>query len=187
MNPQKFFSFIRKEFKLRDQILLAIIFACLLGIITGAVLFLVPSLQERGELIVLTAQTIAEWSGLTLLLFHGTIMQSKYWRYIIGSVMIMLLSIIFTIMHLPGAVEILLIGLILLEVVYTIRFVNQQYTNPTGWVKYGWICSWLVTSVGIFLHRLSEIYSVIPAILFWITLVFFLEGKMRVARKYKGV
>lgn len=182
---QKFISFVRNKFNFRDQILLAIISCCLLGLFIGFVLFSIFSLHDMGELTMATAQSIAEWSGLVLLLFNGTIMQSKYWKYIVGSVFIILLSVVFKIMHLVGAMELLLLGFILLELVYTIRFVNQRYTSISGWFKYGWICSWCFVTVGIMLHRLTEIFMVIPTVLFWITIVCFLQAKLRVAKKYK--
>jgi hypothetical protein len=182
---QKFFNFIKSEFKLRDKILLAIISCCLLALVIGSVLFLIPGFQDVGVLTLLTAQAIAEWTGLVLFLFNGTIIKSKYWRYIVGSVMIILLSFLFKIMHLPGAIELFMSGFVLLELVYTIRFVNQWNTGLTGWLTYIWICSWIFTGLGAYVNRLSETYTLIPAILFWITLVLFLEAKMRWMRKYQ--
>jgi hypothetical protein len=187
MTHQKILGFVRNEFNFLDQIFLAIISFGLSGLLAGALMFLLPGLRDAGELTMAIAQTISEWAGLALLVSNGTIMKTKYWWYIVASILIVLISFIFRVLHLPGGIELFFVGIILFEIVYTIRFVTQRYTSIAAWAKYLWICSWCVTTFGVSINKLSDKSTLIPAILFWITLSLFLQAKWRVARKYKAV
>jgi hypothetical protein len=187
MSFQKFYVFIRNEFNVIDQGLLAIILCSLISVFVGFILYLVPGFNETGELTMTSAEAIAEWVGLVLLLRNGSIMQSKYWQYIMGCFCIILISVIFRILHYSGGIELLFVGLILLEIVYTIRFVNQRYTSASGWLKYLWICSWCAVTVGVTMKKISEMFYLLPAILFWIALILFINERMIRAKKYRGV
>src|SRR4051812_3233530 len=103
MNFKDLYTFVRNDFKIVDQVLLAIIMCSLVSVVVGFILFLIPDLHETGEFTMAIADSLAEWVGLALLLRNGSIMQSKYWKYIIGCVFIIILSMVFRILHLPGA------------------------------------------------------------------------------------
>jgi hypothetical protein len=183
----KLLYFVRNEFRLRDQIMLAIITFCLVVLVVGLLLLMIPALEDDAWVMMAVAQSVAEWTGLVLLVSHGTILKSGYRWYILASVFIVGCSFLFKILHLPGADQMMVLGFLFFEIVYTIRFVRQRYTGITGWFKYLWICSWCVATVGTILHRLPPEFDLVPAILFWITIAFFLREKRRVAVKYKGL
>lgn len=85
------FEKLRRAFTLRDQILLIIILCCLAALVIGSLLFVLPVSQDSGELTMEIAQAVAEWTGLLLLLLNGTIMQTKYWQYILASILIIIM------------------------------------------------------------------------------------------------
>jgi hypothetical protein len=169
----EFLTTARNEFTLRDRLLLFLIACSLLGVITGLILLLIPGLQDFGDVLMTVAQTIAEWTGLVLLVLNGTTIKTKYLKFIVACLLLIVMSWLFIVLHLRGGYELLLAGFILLELVYTIRFITRSPTGILDWLKYTWICSWCVTTVFIMFDKMPDIYGIIPAILFWITISMF--------------
>jgi hypothetical protein len=180
------FKAIPNEFNTRDRVLLASIACSLLGVVTGLVLLPIPAWQEFGDLLLNSAQTIGEWTGLVLLIMNGTTRKTRYWQFIIAAILILAMSWVFSVLHLPGNDELLLGGFILLDAVYTVRFITRKLTGILDWLKYLWICSWCVAIVLLTFHKVPPAFILIPSILFWITIVFFVLIRLKLIKEVKG-
>jgi hypothetical protein len=177
---QRFLSFVRRDLNRRDKALTYVILGCIVAMPISLVLFML----DAGAVSLVVVESVAECAGLILLLLHGTIMQTAYWKYIVGSIVAITVAVLLITLQVQGGLVLLFIGILVLEVVYTIRFVNQRYTNTAGWITYGWICSRCVTAFGVIINRLPYWSLSLPCILFWLALVFFFSTEMRLA-KYK--
>jgi hypothetical protein len=157
----------------RDLVLISIIVLGLLAIVFGLLLFFIPPLSDYGVLIMASGQTLAEWTGLILLVLNGTIMKTKYWNYMVAGGLLLVLSAFFMILHLPGAYGLMFVGLVFIEVIYTIRFIQRRYTSPVDWMKYIWTGAWYSATIFIVFRDWSADWWYVSDILFWVTISMF--------------
>jgi hypothetical protein len=174
----KSLQLIKSRFNTRDLILLGVIAICLVIIISGFILFFIPTFSDHGLFLMNAAQNVAGWIGLILLLLNGTLMKTKYWNYIKAGALIVLMSAVFKILHLPGANALLFAGLVLIEVVYTIRFIFLKDATAFDWMKYTWIGAWYSATIFIVFGNWSEKWWLVADVLFWITLAMFLTRRL---------
>jgi hypothetical protein len=184
--PVELLSVLKSRFTTRDVILLAIIAASLLIIVVGLVMFFIPAFSDYGTLLMAAGQTVAEWTGLILLVLNGTVMKTKYWNYIAVGVFIRIIAVLFTIQHWVGAYELMVTGSVLIQVVYTVRFIRRKHHTMFDVMKYLWIVTWFAAMIFIPHRNWSDAWWVIPAGLFWITIALFLRARLKEKSRYVG-
>lgn len=169
---------LRSRLNSRDLILLSIIVISLIAIICGLLLFFIPIFENHGIFIMTLGQTVAEWTGLILLVLNGTVMKTKYWKYIIAGGLLLVISALFIILHLPWGRELMFAGLVFIELTYTVRFIQRRYASLFDWMKYIWTGAWYSATIFIVFMNWSEGWWLVSDALFWITITIFLTGRL---------
>jgi hypothetical protein len=186
MVDSRSFDSLRDTFGRRDFILLIVIASSLVLIIAGLLVWVIPGVSVIGKLVVNLAQTTASLTGLVLLVLNGTTIKTGYRNFLIASVLVVVSAILLIILHLPGGHQLLLLGCIILELIYTVRFITRSPTGILEWLKYTWICSWCVIGVFVQFRKLAPSYAVIPPIVFWITILLFVLIRLKIVDERKG-
>lgn len=111
--------------------------------------------------------------GLVLLVNHGTIMNTLYWRIISFGIGILIIGTLFKIMHWTGYPIIYLTSIALITITYSVRFVNKREKKRLDILKFLWVIIGYSTTAMILLNWISYEYSIVGQILFWLTLADF--------------
>jgi hypothetical protein len=126
-----------------------------------------------------TIQSIAQWIGLILLVTNGTLLQTSYWKIIVACCVMVVVSLLLKIIHSPLGHELFVASSIVIVLVYTVRFLQKKQKNLLDWLKYFWICSWLLSGAATNMGFPFEAIDIIGMILFWVTVFVFISVRLK--------
>lgn len=132
--------------------------------------------------------SLALYTGLLIMLINGTFVNRRYSTIARIAIAAYMLGIVFKIMHLSGADQILITSFALLIVLYSIHFVAKHPKNVLDYLKMLTVISFASTPLRM-LHLVSGetryTLDLLHTIIFWITFLVFLivERKKLWAKK----
>ncbi|MCD9019536.1 hypothetical protein [Parachryseolinea silvisoli] len=122
--------------------------------------------------------SLALYAGLLMMLINGTFVTRRYYTIARAAIAAYMLGVVFKILHLTGADQILIISVLLLVILYTLHFVAKQRKKVLDYLKMLTVI-FLAAAPLRMLHLVSgEIrytLDVLHTIIFWITFLVFLK------------
>ena len=122
--------------------------------------------------------TIAEVMGIIMMLLNGTFRNTRYFKVAKAVIAVLILGVLFKILHLAGADELLVLPWLLLPLVYMAHFLAKKTKNHLDILKLLTVFTFYTPVPLIFLNMISDeqgnIMFVIGHVVFWLTFVDFL-------------
>lgn len=113
-------------------------------------------------------------SGLIMLLINGTLIKTRYFKFILvlmGSVLIGVLLFLFSSLY--GRVFIL-IGMIGIQIIYFASFLNKPTKKILDYLKVIWVLLSCTISLCTIFDLIEQQYSLITNFLLWFIILFFI-------------
>lgn len=150
---------------------LIIIAISLVAALVGLIISFFDASINLADLLLTGGYTIAQFLGLLILLYNGSLIGTKYFRIIQFLTGITILGALFKIMHWPGANEMLLISLNGIALTYLVRFINKKQKGHLDILKLLWVLTTYISVALVLLHWIPREITYIGNILFWITFI----------------
>ncbi|MBL3657609.1 hypothetical protein [Fulvivirga sediminis] len=110
---------------------------------------------------------VFETIGFFILLMNGTLIKSKYFRYVKVSIGILLLGALVRVLHLPDATYLAACSYLGFVVIYICSFINKPFRKRSDYLKLLWVFATFVEGILNFLHLGPYDFMVLsPAIMF---------------------
>ena len=110
-------------------------------------------------------------SGLLMLLRNGTFIKTRYYKYLLGLISIIIIGALFKIMHWPFGNLTLSTGLICIIIVYFFSFLNKPIKKRLDFIKLIWVTISYSTSVLILFRIISKEYQILASAILWIMII----------------
>ena len=154
----------------------ALLLITTLMLLVSLVATILEFLVEESNVITYIAEgsyAISCLSGGYLLFVYSTIRQTVYWRFMQIAISVLIIGVLFKILHLTGADELLQLSNGAIAVIYLIRFFAKPSKGHLDVLKALSVVSLCVFPILTILHVLPAEYIVIGKIFFWLTLIDF--------------
>lgn len=166
--------------KIKNTTALILLGAAITFILTGAIsMVLNPENYATANLILYIGLNGGQLIGLVLLINNGTLMKTIYGRIISFGIGILIIGVLFKIMHWPGYPLILLIAVLLIVTTYSVRFLKKKEKKRLDILKFLWVIIGYSITIMILQHWISDEYSIVAQILFWLALTDFVITGLR--------
>lgn len=114
--------------------------------------------------------------GLFLLLYMGTFIKTKYFKYSKGMLAFVLLGAVLKIMHWPFNNFIIIIGFLGVLVFYIMSFLKKAIKKRLDYLKLIWLLFFVLCKLSVLFHIIKRDYLVISqVIMFFVLLDYFRE------------
>lgn len=149
-----------------NKILLAVIVLSLLLVLVG---FAADRLDFPfdSSLLIISA-TVMEWAAIVMLIVNGKTFYSRFRPWLLAGILVLMIGFFFRILHYAGAVEFFLFGILIVVVLYTIRFVLNT-RDLLQWLKFLWVICVTLAAVLDMFHILHEdillVLDLVPSLL----------------------
>ncbi len=117
---------------------------------------------------------IAETTGLFMLFYNGSFINSKYFKYALSTITILIIGSLFSIMHWPFGREIVVSNIFLIGALYTISFLNKKSKKRLDYFKLFLVLTKFIFGSLVFLHLLNQNFNLLPSIIVWLTIIDYL-------------
>jgi hypothetical protein len=129
---------------------------------------------------------LAEILGMIMMLGNGTFRDTRVYKITVVFIFSYILGVVFKIMHLTGADELLLLSGLAIMILYFVHFIRKEKKKLLDFLKL--ISLWIFVSITplsvwrLISIDLKEILSISGLVVFWITFVLFIvDGYKRKA------
>jgi len=151
-------------------------------LLTLTIVFLLLSvprwfLGEDQNLLFTISLVIAEWLALILMLINGTLIKSRFMKVMYFLIGLVVLGMVFKILHLTGADEILMISMMAVPLAYTIHFFMKKRKTLLDVLKELTVISHFIISLLTIVHVIPSDNSweatLLSNLIFWSTFFYF--------------
>jgi len=162
--------------KMTNRIFLILICIGILIVVGG--LFMLPFFPF-GEWILNLGLLIVNIFGLAMLLRNGSLTKTIYFNIILISLAIIIIGCLFKIMHWPGSLILLPVGLLGVAIVYTFRFFHKKDKNRFDTLKWLWVITTYATSLCIIMRWVPRVLVIFPHSILLLTILYFASMCMK--------
>ena len=122
---------------------------------------------------------LVETTGIFMLFYNGSFVNSKYFKYGLSSIVILLIGLLFTLLNWSYGREIVVLYCSVIVLFYLVNFILKQKKNRLDYLKLVIVVFILITGSLIFLNFINSKYEIIPSVMIWYTIIDYLvtEGK----------
>jgi|GEM_PF-4948579 len=136
-----------------NKILLAVIVLSLLLVLAGFSADLLAFTFDSSLLII--SSTVMELAAILLLILNGKTFYSRFRPWLLAGTLVVMIGLCFRLLHYAVAMEFFLAGIVIVVVLYTIRFVLNT-RDVLQWLKFLWLMSVSIIAVSDMMHILHE-------------------------------
>lgn len=158
---------------MKNKVILTLLGISLLVALVGIVLKLLGTAEQTAQIYIDAGLSFANFIGLILLLYNGTIFKTIYFIIILFFLCIAIVGVVFKIMHWPWANILVLASILGMLVTYAIRFFKKQEKRRFDVLKLLWITTLLVGTLCVILKWLPKEITYVSNFILWLTIADF--------------
>ncbi len=117
-----------------------------------------------------------ELFGVCFLLYMGTFVKTKYFRFAKGMFFFVLIGMVFKITHWGYSDILMTIGLIGVLVFYAMSFIQKPFKNRLDYLKMTWVIVAILYKLLLFFHLISRDYNIISQVIMFFALLEYLKN-----------
>jgi hypothetical protein len=156
-----------------NKVLLVLIVLVLLMALSQSV---VPDTLLNDALHAISLISIAGNLAILMMLINGTFRRSKYFRYVYGVVGFLIVAVIFKILHLPFADQLMSLPFLLILILYLLHFFSKPVKDHLDYLKLITVFFLSLTSALYALNFLSdEVTTKLEMISRWVLFLTFID------------
>lgn len=117
----------------------------------------------------------SELAGFFMLLINGTLIKTKHFRLLKGSIALIIIGALFKILHWEYHKTLIVIGFLSIVLIYFLSFLNKPIKKRLNYLKLAWVIIAYTGGILTFLHIIGPEYHILQSAIMWLAIIDYLK------------